>query len=58
MNQWLVQFDYSEEENSPTGSLYFFTASKNGIVLCNTEHYNMSNAWADLLDELQSKGEL
>jgi hypothetical protein len=58
MNQWLVQFDYSEEENSPTGSLYLFSASKNGIVLCNTEHYNMSNAWEDLLSELQTKGEL
>ena len=58
MNQWLVQFDYSEEEGSPTGSLYLFSASKQGVIICNTEHYNMSNAWADLLSELQAKGEL
>jgi len=58
MNVWLVQFDYSEEENSPTGSLYLFSASKNGVIICNTEHYNMSTAWVDLLGELQAKGEL
>lgn len=58
MNRWLIEFDYSEEEGSPTGSLYIFTASKNGIILCNTEHHNMSTAWVDLLGELQSRGEL
>lgn len=58
MNQWLVQFDWQEEDGSPTGGLYSFTASKNGIILCNTEHYTMETAWTDLLGELRSRGEL
>lgn len=58
MNRWLIQFDWQEDEISPTGGIYTFTASKDGLELVQAEHHNMSTAWVDLLGELQAKGEL
>jgi hypothetical protein len=58
MNRWLVQFDWQEDDNSPTGGKYYFTVSKDGIELFNTEHHTMETAWIDVLGELRSRGEL
>lgn len=58
MNRWLIQFDYQEDDLSPTGSKYFFTVSKDGLELFQTEHHTMSVAWGDVLGELEARNEL
>lgn len=58
MNRWLIQFDWQEDESSPTGGMYYFTVSKDGLELFQTEHHTMSTAWVDTLGELQARGEL
>jgi hypothetical protein len=58
MNQWLVQFDWQEDNNSPTGGMYYFTVSKDGLELFQTENHTMERAWLLTLDELRSRGEL
>ena len=58
MNRWLIQFDWQEDDNSPTGGVYTFTVSKDGVELFHVDHHTMSTAWVDVLGELQSRGEL
>lgn len=58
MNRWLIQFDWQEDSNSPTGGMYTFTVSKNGIELFDVEHHTLETAWIDTLGELQHKGEI
>ena len=58
MNVWVVQFDWQEDESSPTGGMYRFTVSKSGLELFQVEHHTMSTAWVDALGELQTRGEL
>jgi hypothetical protein len=58
MNRWLVQFDWQEDDNSPTGGMYYFTVSKDGLELFQTENHTMERAWLLTLDELRSRGEL
>ena len=58
MNRWLIQFDWQEDEASPTGGMYYFTPSKDGIELFTTQHHTMETAWIDTLGELRSRGEL
>lgn len=56
--RWLIQFDWQEDENSPTGTMYYFTPSKNGVELFTTQHHTMSVAWGDVLAELLHRGEM
>jgi hypothetical protein len=58
MNRWLIQFDWQEDDISPTGGIYTFTVSKDGLELFQVEHHTMSTAWVDTLGELQARGEL
>jgi len=58
MNRWLIQFDWQEDESSPTGGMYTFTVSQDGLEKFQVEHNTMSVAWGDVLGELQAKGEL
>lgn len=58
MNRWLIQFDWQEDESSPTGGMYTFTVSQDGLEMFQVEHHTMDVAWVDTLGELRTRGEL
>jgi hypothetical protein len=58
LNTWTIHFDWQEDESSPTGGMYYFTAARQGEDLFTVQHHNLSTAWVDTLGELQARKEV
>jgi len=56
-----VAINWQEDENSPTGTMYWVEIMKLddwNTVIVETKHHNMNEAWNEALTQLQIKGEL
>lgn len=54
-----VAINWQEDENSPTGTMYWVEVMKpNDENIVTTKYHTLSVAWGDALAELQAIGEL